>query len=250
MKTVAFHHIIDKNVGDFWCTPTHYYHFGHHIVRDLFEPTPEADALIVGGGKTLRKSIDRINDFADGVKPTIVWGSSLSGVNKHSIHYRYFKEIVNLVGIRDFNLTKHWDFLPCVSCKHTVFDNAREPEHDVVFFKHGGKSSGIDFPDHIPTLSNNETTMEEVISFIASGKTVVSNSYHGNYWAMLLGKKVLCLPFNDKFDGFEIPPKMTTKAEWQNDIQHATEYAGAGLLEKYRRLNDQFYDKVMTLIDS
>ena len=38
---------------------------------------------------------------------------------------------------------------------------------------------------------NNRCTMEEALRFLGSGEIVVTDSYHGAYWATLLGRKVL-----------------------------------------------------------
>ena len=39
-------------------------------------------------------------------------------------------------------------------------------------------------------VSKNSDPMDEIIAKIAKAKVIVTNTYHGTYWASLLGKKV------------------------------------------------------------
>ena len=43
----------------------------------------------------------------------------------------------------------------------------------------------------------------KTIEFIGSGDVVVTNSYHGAYWATLLGKVVVAFPWASKFYGLK-----------------------------------------------
>jgi exopolysaccharide biosynthesis predicted pyruvyltransferase EpsI len=60
-------------------------------------------------------------------------------------------------------------------------------------------------------MSNHEFDFEKVIRFLASGKVVVTNSYHGAYWAILLGCRV-CLyhAFSIKFKKMKHQPGFIT----------------------------------------
>jgi hypothetical protein len=80
---------------------------------------------------------------------------------------------------------------------------------------------GITVPSHIPTLDNAAPTLEEVIKFIGSGSTVVSNSYHGVFWSLLLGKRVLCLPFSKKFLHYRISPGYSSPKDWVENLSKA-----------------------------
>ena len=248
MKTVGFHHTIVGNIGDHACTPAHYYNFGHHIVRRFSEPSPDCDLLVVGGGSTHKACIQKVNQFAASGNPTVAWGiktrESKFASEPETI---YFNLVCSLIGTRDFDMKEVHEFVPCVSCKSKLFDIEYEVKHEVAFFKHQRKSDQIEIPSFMPTMSNYIDTLEQAIAFIGRAETVVTNSYHGTYWAQLLGKKVLCIPFSNKFGGFEFMPTTANSSNWLSKIKQARKIDGAAQIEKYRLHNDQFFEKVMNL---
>ena len=80
--------------------------------------------------------------------------------------------------------------------------------------------------------NDNTTTFEKAIEFIGSGDVVVTNSYHGAYWGLLLGKKV------EMGDPLKSRPSPKTKyLKW--DIT----------LEEARHINIQFYDRIMNYLE-
>ena len=78
------------------------------------------------------------------------------------------------------------------------------------------------------------------------GQTVITNSFHGTYWAMCLGRKVLCVPFSGKFSGFEANPIMADPAGWPDHL--ATAERREGTLDRAREVNQAFYARVMDLL--
>jgi len=87
--------------------------------------------------------------------------------------------------------------------------------------------------------------MAEAIEFLSSGSVVVTNSYHGTYWGMCLGRRVLCIPFSHKFAHFPSNPVQAEQQNWVEMVHHAE--ARPGLLEIARDLNAKFYEKVRNL---
>lgn len=81
-----------------------------------------------------------------------------------------------------------------------------------------------------------------VVDFIASGDTVVTSSYHGVYFAQLLGRKVVCIPYNQKFYAFQNRPTMAEHDNWEHAVRSAQRYDP--LLEEYRHINLKFARKV------
>ena len=115
------------------------------------------------------------------------------------------------------------EYVPCVSAMSPLFDTLPEPGHDVLLFAHARKSDGMQRPSGIPAMDDHAGTLEETLAFLASGATVVTNSYYGTYWAMCPGRRVLCLPFSDKFRKFERNPvsdwlEMLPKAETREGV--------------------------------
>ena len=89
--------------------------------------------------------------------------------------------------------------------------------------------------------------MNEKIAFIGSCETIVTNSYHGIYWALLLGKKVISVPFASKFYG--ISPDLTHCPPWDIDIDAAQAPEDPkAYLRECRDLNKQFGKKIESYI--
>ena len=80
------------------------------------------------------------------------------------------------------------------------------------------QKNGGTIPDNIPKLSNNCRSMREAIEFIGSEHTVVSNSYHGVYWGLLLGKTYSAFHFQVKFSNIRIDPGYTSGKKWRENI--------------------------------
>ena len=167
---------------------------------DLADPTPDCDAVIYGGGKITGGLAATFGPGDLGAAHRIAWGISTVQSSRFSLKYWRAYRRLSLVGTRDWG-DDRFDYAPCASCMSPFFDQPAEPEHDVVAYLHHWRSGEMNMavPDGIPVLDNKHGSLEAAIAHIASGRTVVSNSYHGTYWGLLLGRKVLCVPFSKKF---------------------------------------------------
>ncbi len=89
-----------------------------------------------------------------------------------------------------------------------------------------------------------EAYFESVIQFLASAEIVVTNTYHGAYWATLLNRKVIVIaPFSNKFMGFKYEPVIVRGLKDVKDAVHdARRYPEA--LSDSRELNVAFYQRV------
>jgi len=222
--TLHFQHLRrTDNIGDRACSPFDYFDWDDATVSDLRDDdTPDYDIGIYGGGKIFRG----LATYAGVRRPkeaiNIAWG--VGTVQSFPISLRYMKarRRMDIVGSRDYGDTRY-TYAPCASCMAPMFDAPPAPEHDVVFYAHAGKTEkmGIKIPGDMPTADNHCASLEEALRFIASGKTVVSNSYHGVYWGLLLGRRVLCVPFSNKFGGYRLPPHYARPDTWQNEIRNA-----------------------------
>jgi exopolysaccharide biosynthesis predicted pyruvyltransferase EpsI len=126
-----------------------------------------------------------------------------------------------------------------------LFDLPYKIKHDIVLYKHASKE--IPGPPilGLPEL-NNRASMDVALEFIASGEVVITNSYHGAYWATLLGRKVICIPFSSKFYGYKFPPTYSNSINWIEDIKKTLRYTDA--LEDCRRINKKFYQLVLSML--
>lgn len=219
---IVYKHIRNtNNLGDRWCSP-----FDHvaglsttGLALDLAEATPPCDAVIYGGGKIMGSLARTLgpNDLAARVR--VAWG--VSTIQSFPISPKYWQAFrkMSLVGSRDWG-DRRFPFAPCASCASPAFDMQIEETDDVVAYLHHWRAPemGIVVPEGMPMMDNTCPSFEDAIRFIGRGRTVVSNSYHGVYWALLLGKKVLCIPFSRKFQKFRIAPGYSTPKRWKDDL--------------------------------
>ena len=219
-----FQYIRDTtNVGDRSCSPFDYFDWGDATVSDVRESnTPDHDIGIYGGGKIFGglssyKGVQRGNG-----RLNIAWGVGTLSTFSISLRYYRSRRLMDLIGSRDYG-DERFDYAPCSSCMAPFFDTPPAPVHDVVFYAHAGKTTGmcLDIPKHIPVLTNACADLETALQFIASGKTVVSNSYHGVYWALLMGRKTLAVPFSNKFGHYRERPHYATAKNWRDEITNA-----------------------------
>ncbi len=247
MKVIFKHHRDTTNLGDRWCSP-----FDHlpqlrdswdAQALDLTEPTPKCDAVIYGGGKITGGLAATFGPEDLAANHRIAWGVSTVQNSRLSLKYWQAYRRLSLIGTRDWG-DDRFEFAPCASCMSSAFDTEIEPEYDVVAYLHHWRSAsmGMKVPDGIPVLDNAHGSFEEVIRHIASGVTVVSNSYHGTYWGLLLGRKVLCVPFSKKFSSYRVQPGYSTASEWPTELSKAC--ASDEMLAICRDATNQFAAKV------
>jgi hypothetical protein len=199
-------HIRDtKNSGDRASCPLDYFPFQGHslLAADMRNPPAvKPDMVIYGGG-----SITASPDFHAWDCPVIAWGVG-HHVRKEPWHDAMWREhhraasICQMYFSRD--LVDGIEHVPCVSCMHPVFDEDVKPVHRAVRYSAARRldvSNGVD-----PHMTNEDADIEATVRFLASGETVITSSYHGAYWAGLLGRKVEIVPWGSKFDYL---PKLT-----------------------------------------
>jgi hypothetical protein len=240
------------NVGDKVCCPADYLDLGDVVKIDVaqLEDRPnheilrDADRIVLGGGGVFyfEKSVARLID-EHGHK-TVVWGA---GANRHGSEIQTYPDNLHkcaLVGLRD-NCP---EWVPCVSCLSALFDkygDRHDEVNELVIYEH--KS----FPILLecggwPRLKNN-ATLHEALQFISGGRVVVTNSYHGAYWAMLLGKRTIVYqPFSSKFHRMKWqPPIAYTLEELREDVRSAHRKDEGDRLEAARERTARFYERVL-----
>lgn len=246
---IAFSHYKDTiNLGDRMCAPYHYFRYSDVELFDLKDDIPACDAVIYGGGAI--EPLLRTNGIHHKVDALakIAWGIGTS--RRGRVNHGELVSDMDLIGVREFGREKgraRTFYVPCVSCMSEVFDKKFEETHDVVFYTHGHKEEfALDVPEGIPNINNREDSLENALAFIASGRVVVTNSFHGTYWALLLGKKVVCVPFSSKFYGFMCPPSYCLDGNWRAAAEKAVAYDE--FLEDSRARNRDFDRRVRSLI--
>jgi hypothetical protein len=235
------------NIGDFSCSPFDYFDWGSATVKDMRDPSAPYDACVFGGGKIFGGLAEAKGVNRERSPLHIAWGVGTRQTFPFSPKYLRASKLCNLVGSRDWG-DRRYDFAPCASCMSPLFDENMTPEHDVVFYLHGGKTEkqNIRIPKGMPQKANNVGTFEDSIRFIASGRTVISNSYHGVYWSLLLGRKTICIPFSNKFFGYRMSPAYATSKNWLSKLD--TGIAHADMLDVCRSSTIKFKAKVDALL--
>jgi hypothetical protein len=87
---------------------------------------------------------------------------------------------------------------PCPSCMSKIFDISDAPNCSAVAYENR------DIADlayrGLPTMENRGCTMREAIAFLADGEKVLTSSYHGAYWAALIGRDIDVISNRGKMD--------------------------------------------------
>ena len=246
MADFVFQHLRSTpNIGDRVATPARWLDFGAEVtVQDFGAEVPPCDVAVFGGGQVYGEAAGGVLYRSAAARRRVVWGIGMLGVNRDTARHDVFAGAVDLMGCRDVGVpgTVH---VPCVSCMAPRLATPPPPRHEVVLYAHATKSGGLMRPAGIPFASNHGGSFAQAIDFIGSGATVVTNSYHGTYWAMLMGRRVLCLPYSDKFGGFSRAPETADPADWLAAVPRAR--AAAGYLAECRALTRAFHARVMGL---
>jgi hypothetical protein len=194
---------------------------------------------VIAGGGAWKNPLAKLkrHPLLEGV-PKVAWGVGVTfrklGPMPKNSHTKRAPGW-DLYGQRDVGLRGR--YLPCASCMHKAFDEPYTIEHETVYYGHG-LLAPMDWAKGIgPLMTNQAADMEEVIGFLASGEVVVTSSYHGAYWARLLGRKVALLPRGSKF--WHLPPAPPRDKPWM-----------PGLLLGHRELNRAFYAEVVELMEA
>lgn len=241
----VFHHRAD-NIGDRMCGPAQY--FWPDKVRNVgFRYSlSKPENAILGGGQVFDQ-VAKTAEHArsDPAGALVAWGVGIPQKNWRDETVRQVVESFALFGTRNYDWKDELDFVPCASCMSPVFDTLPEPRHEMVVFAHRKKTPLLAAPEGIPFMTNVNSPAAEVLSFLAQGETVVTSSYHGAYWAQLLGRKVVCIPYNSKFQTLQHPVTLAEEQNWQKALPAASRVDP--LLEPYREINRAFARRVADL---
>lgn len=261
---VNLHRLDYKNVGDLYCAPHHYFDELKGKELDIFDYKREeetkrenwyrqicANGLIIGGGGLLNRpgfkmQLEMIEKLSKTKKKIVFWGvgHNIKKSKYYGTDITYNVDSANykLFGVRDFGRKEEW--VPCVSCLHPIFDENYEVTRDIgiIFHRNTLKNKKVMslFSDFDQTANN--TDLQEMISFIGTSETVLTDSYHAMYWALLMEKKVVVFPNSSKFYDFKYAPEISQYSNYKSAIKKAQSYTG--ILEECRTINMNFSERV------
>ncbi|MCF7852617.1 MAG: polysaccharide pyruvyl transferase family protein [Simkaniaceae bacterium] len=261
------------NAGDYYSCPDLYYDFKNYqtIKIELQEfknneknnQTKLKDAIIIfGGGGILdtTKPLSSLYNNMDLSNKCFHWGSGSNRLNVNEIDWELSANFIDikkdvlkhfiLVGRRDYldNYYKNHVYVPCVSCKLPYLKQKYEIKRRIGIVNHAWLKL-INKPQ-FPQINMNlkKYTIEEIIRFIGESEVIITSSFHGAYWGLLLNKKVIINGnWSSKFDTLKYPLVLLSD-NLEKDIQNCV-VPPADYLNECIDLNNAFYEKIMKLIE-
>ena len=240
-SSLSFSHL--PNLGDRMARPDLYFdlpieHFGEWKWHRRIPPG--SDFIGGGGGVPYVNLVDLVRERPD--SRIILWGTGWV--------YRRMDLLpaisgITLWGSRDVGQAGADAFVPCVSCMSPYFDREYEIQRDVgAFWNPDHRFPGIELP-----YLFNTADPDQIFHWLGSSETIVTNSYHGAYWGVLLRRKVIVVnPISGKFLHFQaaMQPPVVPAASWRE----AKPTICANALDWCREQNIKFYDRVLEIVNS
>lgn len=247
------------NIGDIMCGALDYFPTDFGTARkDLRSQIEElmGQHLIFGGGGLFHTGsevkmawLERLSRVCNPKMRLVVWGAGLNHHDTTAQNYPDFLKRFDLVGMRDWQ--NPYEYVPCPSCMHWGFKTAMMTpvSNPVVVFQH--HATPIDIDPTLPRITNGKQKSEflAVLQFLASGDCVVTNSFHGAYWGLLLGRKVVIYkPFSNRFIGFKPKVEYCDEKNWKERVAVAENHPW--YLDECVDINRKFALKVASLLRS
>lgn len=262
-----------KNVGDWWSVPSRYFPL-EGPERDVLSSgavEKEVSNVIVGGGGLGRpgafaEALDRLRRpdrhygliaWGVGADSVIVKNELLAGPVDMKSLLEFWRGF-DLVGTRIVPQSTYPDdsfhWVPCASCMSPLFDRLRseKPTRKLGIYNHlrrdlrphihGEISWSERTTSWLNTASNRGRKLEDKLKFLARYETIVTNSYHGVYWATLLNRRVVGAPFKNGLFTFRHPPQYLQPGGFRTALDAAQSYPDA--LDECRDANRDFFARV------
>ena len=246
----AYHFNDPTNIGDQVSSPVDY--FWPLQAAQKMDWNCDLDELarapvIVGGGGLLNPILSEklVRLVLLKKEPIVFWGVGTNMHNQKESFYPKFLNTVDMVGLRDFG--NPFEYVPCPSCLHAALDRQFPIQHDFVIYEHAHHTIGIE--PSAPRMANNQPkeNMDAVIQFLSSGELVITNTFHGCYWALLLNRRALIYrPYSNRFFFFKPETVFCDAENWRAKARDAI--PAPGYLEECRLLNHRFAEKVFRLL--
>ncbi|MGO3238325.1 MAG: hypothetical protein ACTIKA_08635 [Psychroflexus halocasei] len=196
---VNIHRLNPNNIGDYYCAPHQFFKKLEHkaldisdlrsrkkSVTDNFKNEILQKSLIIGGGglfniKHFNLQMEMFESLSKKGKKIVIWGAGHNEIDyqKYLKTNQYWIDTSNfgLTGTRDYANNQKDFWIPCVSCLDSSFDKEYTIKHDIgLLFNHKSiKDNDLKNKfKHFP-ISSNTTDMNEMIEFIGSSDTLVTN---------------------------------------------------------------------------
>lgn len=253
---ITFYRIIDhRNSGDMLASPKPFFsEFADCQEIDMRHWTPDKGVSVFGGGGILYHELhDILHAAAQARKagktgPIIIWGAGENMTNQSCLLNPDYLKDFDLSGLRDGLHGTASHLVPCASCMLPQLQAGEmTPVFEVVIYDHFG--SPIPWGNIAPRLTNHEgVSIQERMNFIASGKIVVTNSYHGAYWAMLMGRRVALVTGPPNASRYHHFPYQPVVIDSPAQIELANRPQPDDYLADCRQINRDFFFQVMGFV--
>lgn len=250
-------HISDTdNLGDNVSCPADYVEWLAGAVRvpiSKYTDSHPGPVIFGGGGLLHGKLLELMASLADSHHKRIIWGA---GMNEHHLRATIqpkFLDDFDLVGLRDYG--NPWNYVPCPSCMHPAFNGLVSGTRAGVRQIAYGILEHYDHPIPIQGVKiQNRGSKEEfprVLEWISRCEVLVTNSYHGAYWALLIGIAVLLYkPFSSRFYSLPWALPEVDEADWLGKVMFWQRQDPPRLdLALCRELNRKFSEKAKAIYE-
>lgn len=271
------HRMQTENVGDLVCAPYLYFpeilgtdareilsfHQGTEPDRPsrivFNEAFAAARTIVFGGGGLLEIDFfaPALAYMAEKKLPHhryVIWGAghnnwAIADWRKMRQPLTFDTALFDLAGVRDFDQGRTW--VPCVSCMSPLFDRHYPVRREIGLYVHSGTVKNPAFRSRLPEgidMIDNSSRLEDAIRFMAESELVLTDSFHGAYWATLLGRKVVGFPSSSKFYSFKHAIPLCSPEDWRRYSRLAQVYPEA--LGECRQANIDFAARVAELVNA
>jgi len=202
--------------------------------------------IILSGNISLdaEKTQIKLEEFTNyQYRSVTIWNGRFDQVIHNPIEYYSVLDKVELISFRENFGSNTW--VPCVSCMHEYFNDSPVKTSNSILAIYDKKKK-IKKPPPIATITD-DLKFKDLCNLIKQSEVIVTNSYYGAYWSMLLNKKVLVLDDIDPRIHLLPIPYVKTSNKFFTNIK--TFSANKEFLSICRRRNIEFYEKLKTQIN-
>jgi hypothetical protein len=182
--------------------------------------------------------------------PRFIWGAGHNSDGEIDFEkIKWPREFARFkhIGIRDYDKTSPFQWVPCASCMHPALDKKYAIKNDIIFFEHKKQLiKSTEFgSESIPRFINSGSNIEQTIELLGSSNIILTNSYHGAYWGTLLKKKVIIVggAWSSKFKFFKHQPQIVGKKDsWRDSIDRATVFENS--IDECRKATINYWNTI------
>lgn len=253
------------NAGDWWSLPARYFPLRNDGVHDILSNEKceqfSGIAVLGGGGigrpffdKHIKQLLRQDRDFK-----VIIWGvgedcfeDRNSVISDSGSYFTGIFDSADLIGSRVACERSGYRYAPCASCMHHLFFPGRErkPTKKIGLYSHkrvviNHELLGISRED---CFDNSGDDIARKLEFLSQYEFIVTNTYHGVFWATLLGRKVICFPFKSGLYSFLDRPTYAQAVKLDSELLDAA-ISYPDSLERARAASVAFYAEVAALFN-